>query len=70
MGGGYMGTGTVFVHDRYAYSHFGFLPDISEKAHGKIAEYGWEEIKASELYKALEDFNEARKAKEAGDSGE
>ena len=63
MGGGYMGTGTVFLHDGYAYSHFGFLPDISEKAYGEIEKYGWEEIKASELHKALEDFNEARKEK-------
>lgn len=68
MGGNYMGTGTVFIHDGYAYSHFGFLPGISEKSYGEIAEYGWEEIKASEFHKALEDFNEALKDKAPGDS--
>lgn len=67
MGAGYMGTGTVFMHEGYVYSHFGFLPSISEKAHSEIAEFGWEEIKASEFHKALEDFNEARKRKAAED---
>lgn len=60
-GGGYMGTGTIFIHDGWAYSYLGFAPDISEKEFAEIEKYGWTEIVGSELHKALEDYNEARK---------
>lgn len=62
-GSGYMGTGTVFLHDGYVYSLLGFKPQISEKEYSEIAEYGWTEIMASELHLALEAYNASRKAK-------
>ncbi|GAA0187969.1 hypothetical protein [Glutamicibacter creatinolyticus] len=62
-GSGYMGTGTVFLHHGYVYSHLGFKPQIGEKAHSEIAEYGWTEILASELHLALEAYNANLKEK-------
>lgn len=64
-GAGYMGTGTVFIHDGWAYSYLGFVPDISEKEFLEIEKFGWTEIVGSELHKALEDYNEALKENKA-----
>lgn len=51
----YMGCGTLFVHRGTAYSAFTFQPN---ERSSDPAEFGWEEIKASEWHKAREDFRE------------
>lgn len=64
MSHGYMGSGVFFIHDGYAYSHYGFPVERGEAHRGEAEAYGWEEILASELHKALEDYNASREAEE------
>lgn len=51
-----------FVVDGVAYVGFGFVPADDQPEMRHAGDGGWEEIKASEFHKALETYNEARKA--------
>lgn len=62
MSSGYMGSGMFFIHEGYAYSHYGFFIERGEAHRGEAEAYGWEEIMPSELHKALDDYNSNRKA--------
>lgn len=64
MSSGYFGSGVFFIHEGYAYSHYGFRIERGEAHRGEAEAYGWEEIMPSELHKALEDYNANRKAGE------
>lgn len=55
-GGGFMGSGALFEHDGYLYSHVSIRDESGDDALDAevMAAYGWEEILASEYHLARE----------------
>lgn len=57
VGIGMMGTGALFEHEGFTYSHFSFaMEPMSDRWAAEAKTYGWHEIPASEFYIAAEAY--------------